>query len=125
MRWGIKVLWVPFERKSGKVYYLACTNTKLPFKKALRRYLKRTGIEVLIRVLKQEMGIGKRLVRKEEGMKCWVALCMMGYVLCLGREGRYRERRDEVRRELEEYLCNPERLRDLSKPKDLPEFLKL
>jgi len=60
-------LCVGFERKNGKVYYLACTNTKLPYKKVLGRYLKRTGIEVMIRVLKQEMGIGKRLVRKGGG----------------------------------------------------------
>lgn len=61
-RWGIKVLCVPFERKRGKVYYLACTCYKLPAEKVKRSYLKRTGIEVFIRVLKQEKGLRKRLV---------------------------------------------------------------
>lgn len=121
-RWGIKVLCVPFERRSGKVYYLACTGYKLPSERVKKRYLKRTGIEVLIRVLKQEMGIGKRLVRSEEGMKGWVAMCMVGYLLCLGREGQYRRRRDEVCREIEVYLSNPALLKDGLKTQDFPSF---
>ncbi|MCS7192168.1 MAG: transposase, partial [Armatimonadetes bacterium] len=52
-RWGCKVMGVPFERKNGKVYYLACTNTKLSAEKIVKRYKKRSEIEVAISVLKQ------------------------------------------------------------------------
>ncbi len=47
---------------------------------------------------------------------------MMGYMLCLGRLGRYRERRDEVRGELEGYLCNLASMGNRTKADNLPVF---
>ncbi len=102
--WGCKVLCVPFQRRNQKTYYLACTEWKLPAKKAIQRYRKRVQIEVLIRVLKQEMGIGKRLVRDEEKLKSWVGICLIGAWLIAGREGKNREKREEVKKAIEGYL---------------------
>ncbi len=47
---------------------------------------------------------------------------MMGYMLCLGRLGRYRERRDEVRGELEGYFCNLASMGNRTKSDNLPVF---
>ena len=60
----------------------------------------------MIRVLKQEMGLGKRLVRKEERLKGWIGVCLIGLLLCLGREGKYRGRRDKMKEEIKVSLCN-------------------
>ncbi|MFN4180109.1 MAG: hypothetical protein ACK4I8_07325 [Armatimonadota bacterium] len=101
---------------------LFCPEEAAFVKLIIRQYLKRTGIEVVIRVLKQEMGLSKRIVRNGEGLKGWVALCLVGYLLCAGREGRYRQRRDGVRSELEVYLRNPTSLKNVPKVQDLPLF---
>ncbi len=48
---------------------------------------------------------------------------MVGYLLCLGREGQYRCRRDEVRREIEVYISKPALLKGRLKVQlKLPNF---
>lgn len=51
-----------------------------------------------------------------------MALCLVGYLLYLGRDGRYRQRRGEVRVELERYLCNLAFMENGTKAHDLPVF---
>ncbi len=54
--WGFKVLCVPFQRRNEKTYYLACTDYKLPAKKAIERYRKGVQIGVLICILSKRWG---------------------------------------------------------------------
>ncbi|MCS7192169.1 MAG: hypothetical protein NZ937_04195 [Armatimonadetes bacterium] len=51
-------------------------------------------------------------------------MSMVGYLMLVGREGKYRYRRDEVMSELGEYLCDPELLKKVPKSHDLLEFLE-
>lgn len=53
---------------------------------------------------------------KGESLKAWVAFCFVGYLLCLGSEGSYGQRRDEVRSELERYLHNLTSLKNTVSP---------
>lgn len=91
-RWEKKVLCVPFE-KVKKRYYLACLDTKLSSFRVKKKYVRRWEIEVFIRVAKQEFGLEKFRVRRPEGMKNWIYLCFIAYLLCVLKGGRWRERK--------------------------------